>query len=60
MQPSNIHKLILNNAIFITVNQARLRGGAGGAKAPFLNAMICFLIANMIQRRSSKLKANNL
>ena len=26
-------------------------GGAGGAKVPFLNAMICFLIVNMIQRR---------
>ena len=25
--------------------------GAGGAKVPFLNAMICFLIANMIHRR---------
>ena len=35
-------------------------GGAGGAKAPFLNAMICFLIGNMIQRRSYKLKAANI
>ena len=26
-------------------------GGAGGAKVPFLNAMICFPIVNMIQRR---------
>ena len=34
--------------------------GAGGAKVPFLNAMICFLIVNMIQRRSYKLKASNL
>ena len=31
-------------------------GGAGGAKVPFLNAMICFLIVNMMQRRSYKLK----
>ena len=35
-------------------------GGAGGAKVPFLNAMICFLIVNMIQRRSYKLKASNV
>ena len=35
-------------------------GGAGGAKVPFLNAMICFLIVNMIQRRSCKLKASNV
>ena len=35
-------------------------GGAGGAKVPFLNAMICFLIVNMIQRRSYKLKASNI
>ena len=27
---------------------------------PFLNAMICFPIANMIQRRSYKLKASNI
>ena len=36
-------------------------GGAGGAKVPFLNAMICFLIVNMVQRRSYyKLKASNI
>ena len=35
-------------------------GGAEGAKVPFLNAMICFLIVNMIQRRSYKLKASNI
>ena len=35
-------------------------GGAGGAKVLFLNAMICFLIVNMIQRRSYKLKASNI
>ena len=35
-------------------------GGAGEAKVPFLNAMICFLIVNMIQRRSYKLKASNI
>ena len=35
-------------------------GGAGGAKVPFLNAMICFPIVNMIQRRSSKLKTSNI
>ena len=29
-------------------------GGAGGAKVPFLNAMICFLIVDMIQQRSYK------
>ena len=34
-------------------------GGAGGVKVPFLNAMICFLIVNMMQRRSYKLKASN-
>ena len=33
---------------------------AGGAKVPFLNAIICFLIVNMIQRRSYKLKASNI
>ena len=27
---------------------------------PFLNAMICFLLVNMIQRRSYKLKASNI
>ena len=35
-------------------------GEAGGAKVPFLNAMICFLIVNMIQRRSYKLKTSNI
>ena len=35
-------------------------GGAGGAKVPFLNAVICFLIVNMIQRRSYELKASNV
>ena len=35
-------------------------GGAGGAKVPFLNAMISFLIVNMIQRRSYKLSASNI
>ena len=35
-------------------------GGAGGAKVPFSNAMICFLIVNMIQQRSYKLKASNI
>ena len=35
-------------------------GTAIGAKGPFLNAMICFLIVNMIQRRSYKLKASNI
>ena len=45
-------------------NQARRRGapapsclsvaGAEGAQVPFLNAVICFLIVNMIQRRSYK------
>ena len=35
-------------------------GGAGGAKVPFLTAMIYFLIVNMIQRRSYKLKASNI
>ena len=50
--------------------QARRRGwtggsrrssclSVGGAKVPFLNAMICFLFVNMIQRRSYKLKASN-
>ena len=34
--------------------------GAGGAKVPFLNAITCFLIVNMIQRRSYKLKASNI
>ena len=34
--------------------------GAGGAKVPFLNAMICFLVVNMIQRRSYRLKASNI
>ena len=34
--------------------------GAGGAKVHFLNAMICFLIGNMIQRRSYKPKASNI
>ena len=29
-------------------------GGAGGAKVPFLNAIICFLIVNMIQWKSYK------
>ena len=40
--------------------QARRRGGQEGAKVPFLNAMICFLIVNMIQRRSYTLKASNI
>ena len=50
--------------------QARRRGAGGsrrpsclsvgGAKVPFLNAMICFLIVNMIQRKSYKLKASNI
>ena len=35
-------------------------GGAWGAKLSFLNAMICFLIVNIIQRRSYKLKASNI
>ena len=35
-------------------------GGAGGAKVPLLNAMICFLIVNMIQRRSYKPEASNI
>ena len=35
-------------------------GEAGGAKVPLLNALICFLIVNMIQRRSYKLKAINI
>ena len=35
-------------------------GGAGGAKVPFLNAMICFIIVNMIQRRSYKLRSSNI
>ena len=35
-------------------------GGAEGAKVPFLNGMICFLIVNMTQRRSYKLKASNI
>ena len=35
-------------------------GGAGGAKVPFLSAMICFLIVNMIERISYKLKASNI
>ena len=35
-------------------------GGAVGAKVPFLNAMICFLIVNMIQRRSYKLKTSTI
>ena len=35
-------------------------GGAGVAKVPFSNAMICFLIVNMIQRRSYKLNASNI
>ena len=34
--------------------------GSRGAKLPFLNAMICLLIVNMIQRRSYKLKASNI
>ena len=35
-------------------------GGAGGAKGLFSNAMICFLVVTMIQRRSYKLKASNI
>ena len=35
-------------------------GGAGGAKVPFLNAMICFPVVNMIQQRSYKLKTSNI
>ena len=34
--------------------------GAGGAKVPFLNAMICCLNVSMIQRRSYRLKASNI
>ena len=52
--------------------QARRRGGQEGAGAPpafqlgeqgelpFLNAMICFPIVHMIQRRSYKLKASHI
>ena len=35
-------------------------GEQGGAKVPFLNEMIYFLIVNMIKRRSYKLKASNI
>ena len=34
--------------------------GAGGAKVPFSNAMICFVIVSMIQQRLYKLKASNI
>ena len=34
--------------------------GAVGAKVPFLNAIICFPIVKMLQRRSYKLKASNI
>ena len=64
------NKLSVNSNAKLNKTQARQRGGqapsclsvrgAGGAKVPFLNAMICFLIVNMIQRRSYKLKASNI
>ena len=34
--------------------------GSRGSKSALLNAMICFLIVNMTQRRSYKLKASNI
>ena len=67
------NKLSVNSNAKLNKTQARRRGGrgsrrpaclsvggAGGAKLPFLNAMICFLTVNMIQRRSYKLKASNI
>ena len=67
------NKLSVNSNAKLNKTQERQRGGrgsrrpsclsvrgAGGAKVPFLNAMICFLIVNMIQRRSYKLKASNI
>ena len=54
------NKLSVNFNAKLNETQARQREGQGGAKVPFLNAMICFLIVNMIQRRSYKLKASNI
>ena len=34
--------------------------GSRGAKVPFLNAMICFPVVNMIQQRSDKLQTSNI
>ena len=34
--------------------------GSRGSKSALLNAMTCFLIVNMIQRRSFKLNASNI
>ena len=34
--------------------------GSKGRKSALFNAMVCFLIVNMIQRRSYKLKASNI
>ena len=54
------NKLSVNSNAKLNTTQARQRGGQGRAKVSFLNAMICFLIVNMIQRRSYKLKASNI
>ena len=62
--PNLIGLCFLRDLLFFVYNQACRRGAggsmrpsclsvgrAGGAKVPFLNAMICFSIVNMIQRR---------
>ena len=68
---SNKHSV--NSNAKLNKTQALQRGEQGGAGAPPafqlgeqgeqsapFNAMICFLIVNMIQRRSYKLKVSNI